>query len=204
MLSLPCRSADYNSQRAAFSAEHIARSGVVGHICRMKAKPQHEMLGIRLDALDIRILAALQDDASLTNVDLARQVGLSPSPCLARVRALEEAGVILRRVTLLDPVKLGASVSVFIQVTLEKQTEPVLDAFEAAMASFPEVMECYLMTGDSDYLLRVVVSDTVALQHFIVGQLSKTRGVANIRSSFALKQVKYKTALPIDDLIDRK
>ncbi|HEY3623153.1 MAG TPA: Lrp/AsnC family transcriptional regulator [Roseiarcus sp.] len=113
-------------------------------------------------------------------------------------------GVILRRVTLLDPVKLGASVSVFIQVTLEKQTEPVLEAFEAAMASFPEVMECYLMTGDSDYLLRVVVSDTVALQHFIVGQLSKTRGVANIRSSFALKQVKYKTALPIHDLIDRR
>ena len=158
----------------------------------------------RLDAIDIRILAALQDDASLTNVDLARRVGLSPSPCLARVRALEELEVILRRVTLLDPVKLGASVSVFIQVTLEKQTEPVLEAFEAAMASFPEVMECYLMTGDSDYLLRVVVSDTVALQHFIVGRLSKTRGVANIRSSFALKQVKYKTALPINDLIDRK
>ena len=139
-----------------------------------------------------------------SNVDLAKQVGLSPSPCLARVRALEDAGVILRRVTLLDPVKLGASVSVFIQVTLDKQTEPVLDAFEAAMASFPEVMECYLMTGDFDYLLRVVVSDTVALQHFIVGRLSKTRGVANIRSSFALKQVKYKTALPISDLTDRR
>jgi len=120
------------------------------------------------------------------------------------VRALEDAWVILRRVTLLDPVKLGASVSVFIQVTLDKQTEPVLDASEAAMASFPEVMECYLMTGDSDYLLRVVVSDTVALQHFIVGRLSKTHGVANIRSSFALKQVKYKTALPIGDLTDRR
>jgi Lrp/AsnC family transcriptional regulator, leucine-responsive regulatory protein len=173
-------------------------------MCRMRRELQHAMPASRLDAIDIRILAALQDDASLTNVDLARRVGLSPSPCLARVRALEESEVILRRVTLLDPVKLGASVSVFIQVTLEKQTEPVLEAFEAAMASFPEVMECYLMTGDSDYLLRVVVSDTVALQHFIVGRLSKTRGVANIRSSFALKQVKYKTALPINDLIDRK
>lgn len=170
----------------------------------MRRVPQHEAPVRRFDAIDIRILAALQNDASLTNVDLAKQVGLSPSPCLARVRALEEMGVILRRVTLLDPVKLGASVSVFIQVTLEKQAEPMLEAFEAAMASFPEVMECYLMTGNSDYLLRVVVSDTVALQHFIVGQLSKARGVANIRSSFALKQVKYKTALPIDDLIDRK
>jgi Lrp/AsnC family transcriptional regulator, leucine-responsive regulatory protein len=169
----------------------------------MRKKIPHEAPDLRLDAVDIRILATLQDDGSVTNVDLARRVGLSPSPCLARVRALEEAGVIVRRVTLLDPVKLGASVSVFIQVTLEKQTEPVLDAFEAAMASFPEVMECYLMTGDSDYLLRVVVSDTVALQHFIVGQLSKTRGVANIRSSFALKQVKYKTALPIHDLVGR-
>ena len=143
----------------------------------MRKRLQHEMPAVRLDAVDVRILAALQDDASLTNVDLAGQVGLSPSPCLARVRALEEARVIVRRVTLLDPVKLGASVSVFIQVTLEKQTEPVLEAFEAAMASFPEVMECYLMTGDSDYLLRVVVSDTVALQHFIVDQLSKTRGM---------------------------
>ena len=170
----------------------------------MKKKTRHVLPASRLDAIDTRILAALQEDGSLTNVDLAKQVGLSPSPCLARVRALVDAGVILRRVTLVDPVKLGASVSVFIQVTLEKQTEPALDTFEAAMASFPEVMECYLMTGDSDYLLRVVVSDIIALQHFIVGRLSKTRGVANIRSSFALKQVKYKTALPIDDLIDRK
>jgi Lrp/AsnC family leucine-responsive transcriptional regulator len=156
---------------------------------------------ILLDAINVRILTELQEDCSLTNVELAERVGLSPSPCLARVRALEEAGVILRKVALLDPIKLGASVSVFIQVTLEKQVESQLDAFEAAVARFPEVMECYLMTGDSDYLLRVVVSDTLALQHFIVDRLSKTRGVANIRSSFALKQVKYKTVLPIDDLI---
>jgi Lrp/AsnC family leucine-responsive transcriptional regulator len=154
-----------------------------------------------LDAVNVRILSELQEDCSLTNIDLAARVGLSPSPCLARVRALEEAGVILRKVALLDPIKLGASVSVFIQVTLEKQTESQLDVFEAAVDRFPEVMECYLMTGDSDYLLRVVVSDTLALQHFIVDRLSKTRGVQNIRSSFALKQVKYKTALPINDLI---
>ena len=152
------------------------------------------------DAIDLRILAVLQEDCSLTNVDLAERVGLSPSPCLARVRALEDAGLILRRVALLDPAKLGANVSVFIQVTLEKQSEGALEVFEASVAGLPEVMECYLMTGDSDYLLRVVVPDIVALQHFIVGRLSKTRGVANIRSSFALKQVKYKTALPLDGL----
>ncbi|WP_432289447.1 Lrp/AsnC family transcriptional regulator (plasmid) [Aminobacter sp. BA135] len=155
---------------------------------------------MHLDAIDMRILSEIQEDASLTNAELAARVGLSASPCLARVRALDAAGIITRRVALLDPMLLGADVSVFIQVTLEKQTEALLDVFEAAMAGFPEVMECYLMTGDSDYLLRVVVRDTVALQHFIVDRLSKTRGVANIRSSFALKQVKYKTALPLEQL----
>jgi Lrp/AsnC family transcriptional regulator, leucine-responsive regulatory protein len=172
-------------------------------MCRMKPPLQHKAPDISLDAVDRRILAALQEDASLTNVGLAAKVGLSPSPCLARVRQLEEAGVIVRRVALLDPLKIGAAVSVFIQVTLEKQTEPALERFESAMNRFPEVMECYLMTGESDYLLRVVVPDIVALQDFIVGRLSKTAGVANIRSSFALKQVKYKTALPLDELMGR-
>ncbi|WP_247998037.1 Lrp/AsnC family transcriptional regulator [Brucella tritici] len=160
------------------------------------------MLEIDLDATDIRILNEIQNDASLSNVELASRVGLSPSPCLVRVRALEDAGVIMRRVALLDPAKLGANISVFIQVALERQTESVLEIFEVTMMRFPEVMECYLMTGDSDYLLRVVVRDTVALQHFIVDHLSKAKGVANIRSSFSLKQVKYKTALPLSDMVN--
>ncbi len=103
--------------------------------------------------------------------------------------------------TLLDAAKLGPSLSVFIQVTLEKQIEEMLESFEQSIKRFPEVMECYLMTGDSDYLLRVVVRDTIELQHFIIERLTKARGVANIRSSFALKQVKYKTALPESVLI---
>jgi Lrp/AsnC family transcriptional regulator, leucine-responsive regulatory protein len=177
----------------------VARNDFFGNICRMKAISRRKAPQLAIDAIDRRILAALQEDASMTNVELAEKVGLSPSPCLVRVRALEQAGVILKRVALLDPLKLGASISVFIRVTLEKQTEPVLDRFESAVARFPEVMECYLMTGDSDYLLRVVVPDILALQDFIVGQLSKTAGVANIRSSFALKQVKYKTALPLNE-----
>lgn len=167
----------------------------------MKKNSRHKISQMTFDAIDLRILSELQEDASLTNVELAERVGLSPSPCLARVRALQEEGVILRRVTLLDPIKLGANVSVFIQVTLERQTEALLETFEAAMDGFAEVMECYLMTGDADYMLRVVVPDTIALQHFIVGKLSKTPGVVNIRSSFALKQVKYKTALPVNELI---
>lgn len=157
------------------------------------------MLGKSLDAIDIRILAALQENAKLSNVELASRVHLSPSPCLSRVRKLERAGVISRYVTLLSPLALGLGVSVFIQIRLEKQVEHALEQFEAAMHSHPEVMECYLMTGDSDYLLRVVVADIPALEKFIVEQLSKTPGVANIRSSFALKQVKYKTALPLTD-----
>src|SRR5579862_7948508 len=114
----------------------------------MRKDSQHKAPLLAVDAIDLRILAALQEDASVSNVELAEKVGLSPSPCLARVRSLEDAGVIVRRVALLDPLKLGASVSVFIQVTLEKQTEPALDLFEAAVARFAEVMECYLMTGD--------------------------------------------------------
>jgi len=150
-----------------------------------------------LDAIDWRLLEELQRDAGLTNVELARRVHLSPSPCLARVRALEEAGLIKARVTLLDAVRLGLTVSVFVSVSLERQVERALEHFERAIRDRPEVMECYLMTGDADYLLRVVVPDVQALEHFIVGFLSRIPGIGQIRSSFALKQVKYQTALPL-------
>jgi Lrp/AsnC family leucine-responsive transcriptional regulator len=150
-----------------------------------------------LDATDRRILDALQRNAKLTNVELAARVHLSPSPCLARVRALERAGIIQRYVTLLDPLRVGQAVSVFIQVRLEQQVERTLKNFEAAVAGWPEVLECYLMTGDSDYLLRVVVADIPALERFVLDRLTTIKGVANIRSSFALKQVKYETALPL-------
>jgi Lrp/AsnC family leucine-responsive transcriptional regulator len=150
-----------------------------------------------MDAIDLRILARLQQDARISNVELARAVNLSPSPCLARVRALEAAGYIDRYVTLLDSKKLGLGVSVLVQVTLEKQIEPALDTFERAVRERPEVMECYLMTGDADYLLRVLVPDVPAFQRFILEFLSRVPGVGNIKSSFALKQVKYQTALPL-------
>jgi DNA-binding Lrp family transcriptional regulator len=157
-----------------------------------------------LDTIDWKILALLQDDARISNVDLARAVGLSPSPCLARVRALEEGGLIRRYVTLLDPQRIGLMVSVFIQVALEKQVESALEVFERAIRDRPEVMECYLMTGESDYLLRVVVPDLQALERFILNFLSRVPGVGNIRSSFALKQVKYQTALPLGEKIQPK
>jgi Lrp/AsnC family leucine-responsive transcriptional regulator len=155
------------------------------------------MSAIDLDTTDWKILARLQEDARLTNVELARRVNLSPSPCLARVRRLEQGGLIARYVTLVDPLAVGLTVSVFIQVRLERQVEKALETFERAMAERPEVMECYLMTGDSDYLLRVVVADVQALERFIVDFVSRIPGVGNIKSSFALKQVKYQTALPL-------
>lgn len=155
------------------------------------------MLSEDLDAIDWNVLARLQEDARVSNVTLAQAVHLSPSPCLSRVRRLERSGVIARYVTLLDPLKLGLRVSVFIQVRLDKQIDSALETFERAMRDRSEVMECYLMTGDADYLLRVVVQDVQALERFIVDFLARVPGVGNIRSSFALKQVKYKTALPL-------
>ncbi|WP_019451754.1 Lrp/AsnC family transcriptional regulator [Cupriavidus sp. BIS7] len=155
------------------------------------------MLDIDLDAIDIRILGELQRDGSLTNVELASRVNLSPSPCLARVKRLEKIGVISRRVTLLDARRLGLKVVVFISVSLDKQRRETLDTFERRIASLPQVMECYLMSGDADYLLRVVVPDVEALERLIIDQITRIPGVASIRSSFALKQVLYSTALPL-------
>jgi len=183
-------------------AEHVLpnhlREACPGRIiCGLQSAERAFMPSELLDAIDQRILERLQDDARLSNVELARAVNLSPSPCLARVRRLEESGLIRRYVTLLDPVKLGLTVSVLVQVTLEKQIEPALEAFEKAIRARPEVMECYLMTGDADYLLRVVVPDVPAFERFILDFLSRVPGVGNIKSSFALKQVKYQTALPL-------
>lgn len=151
----------------------------------------------RLDRTDIGILNQLQQNARITNSELARAVNLSPTPCFNRVRALEKAGLFKQHVTLLNPEALGLSINVFIQVSLEKQIKDALARFEQAISERPEVMECYLMTGDADYLLRVVLPDVAALERFIIERLTKMPGVANIRSSFALKQVRYKTALPL-------
>jgi DNA-binding Lrp family transcriptional regulator len=158
----------------------------------MNKKPQ-----IILDKVDMRILDELQRDGSLSNVELARRVRLSPSPCLARVKALEADGVIERYVALANASALGLGLSVFISVSLKTQSRATLTEFEAQIQRHDEVMECYLMTGDSDYLLRVAIADMGALEKFILEQLTQIPGVEKIRSSFALKQVRYKTALPL-------
>ena len=151
----------------------------------------------RLDRTDLRILEALQDNARLTNVELAERVSLTPSPCLSRVRALEASGVIDRYTAEIAPEKLGLNVNVFIHVSLDRQIRNALENFEKAVGALPDVMECYLMTGHSDYLLRVLVADTHALERLIVDHLAKIEGVANIQSSLALKVVKSRSRLPV-------
>jgi DNA-binding Lrp family transcriptional regulator len=152
---------------------------------------------MNLDATDLRILDELQRDSSLSNVALAGRVHLSPSPCLARVRALEAAGVIRQYVALAHAPALGLGLTVFINVSLKSQNKAALAEFECRIAEHDEVMECYLMTGDSDYLIRVALPDLPALEKFILEQLTPIPGIEKIRSSFALKQVRYKTALPL-------
>jgi Lrp/AsnC family transcriptional regulator, leucine-responsive regulatory protein len=155
---------------------------------------------MKLDLLDIKILNELQQDSSLSNVELAKRVHLSPSPCLMRVKALKENGVIQNYVALADPKLLGLGLNVFVSISLKEQSKEALALFEKRISQHDEVMECYLMTGDSDYLIRVAVSDIGALEKFILEQLTPIPGIEKIRSSFALKQVRYKTALPLPKL----
>lgn len=154
-------------------------------------------MSIQLDEIDLKILMRLQDEGRISNVDLADQVGLSPAPCLRRVRALERAGAIRRYVALVDPAAVNLHVTVFVQITLDLQVEGRLEIFENAILRRPEVLECYLMTGDADYLLRVVVADVSAYERFLRDALTRIESAAGIKSSFALKQVKYSTALPL-------
>ncbi|RJF78162.1 Lrp/AsnC family transcriptional regulator [Azospirillum cavernae] len=158
------------------------------------------MPNLKLDRIDRKILALLQENGRQPNNELADQVGLSPSPCLRRVKALEEAGVISRYVALVDPASVDLPVNIFVSVGLDRQIEERIDAFEAAVMERPEVLECYLMSGDADYLLRVVVPDLASYERFLKEHLTRIPGVAGIRSSFALKQVRYRTALPLGHL----
>lgn len=155
------------------------------------------MTKIDLDAIDRRLLDALQENGRLAVTDLAEQVGLTASPCLRRLKNLEQNGVIRGYAALVDQDKVGLPVSVFVSVKLEMQREEALEAFERAVRDCPEVVECYLMTGPRDYLLRVVASDLSAYERFLKETLTRVEGVASIESSFALAQVKHANALPI-------
>jgi Lrp/AsnC family transcriptional regulator, leucine-responsive regulatory protein len=148
------------------------------------------------DAVDRKILELLQADGRMSLAALAMKVGLSPSPCLRRLRMLED-GVISRYVAVLDQRAVGLPVSVFVSIKLEKQQQESLDRFAKAIERWPEVLECYLMTGSRDYWMRVVVPDLDAYERFVKQKLTRVEGIASIESSFALEQVKYTNVLPV-------
>lgn len=154
---------------------------------------------IKLDRTDRRILQALQQDARISNQDLAEQVGLSPSPCSRRVKQLEDSGLILGHVTLLDAKLLGLNLMALIQVSMDKHTPERFENFERIIGDWPEVLECLLITGQSaDYQIKVVVEDMDGYQHFLLGKLTQIEGVTGVHSSFVLRKVVNKTALPVN------
>lgn len=153
----------------------------------------------KLDAIDRKILAALQEDGRMTTQQLADRVGLSASPCARRVRMLEDDGIIKGYVAVIDQSNVGLPISVFASVKLERQREEELDRFNDAVSRWPEVADCYLMTGQRDYLLRIVVPDLAAYERFLKDRLTRLVGVSSIESSFALGQIKRSNALPIPD-----
>lgn len=156
---------------------------------------------MKLDSTDNAILSCLQKEARISNVQLAERVHLSESACLRRVRALEKTGIIAGYAALVDPVQLGLPTSVFVHLTLQRQDQTDLDAFEDAVRLIPEVMECYLMSGEFDYLLRIVVSDTSDFERVHRRYLAQLPGVARIQSSFALRTVRKTSVLPIRETL---
>lgn len=153
---------------------------------------------MELDKYDRLILEALQQNGRISNQELADSISLSPSPCLRRVRALEEAGLIDGYVALLNARKLGLTLVSFIQISMDKHTPDRFDVFEKTVGTYPEVLECHLITGQSaDYLLKVIVKDMDAYQQFLLQKLTRIEGVSGVHSSFVLKSPIDKTALPV-------
>lgn len=151
-----------------------------------------------LDSIDRHILNLLQKDARLSNHELAAQVGLSDTPCARRVKRLEEEGIIRAQVALLDPDKLGLKLTAMVSISMDRHTPDRFETFERTIARMPEVLECSLVTGQSaDFLLKVIVRDMQHYERFLLGQLTKIKGVSGVHSSFVLRQYRNSTALPL-------
>ena len=156
---------------------------------------------MKLDRTDKRILQALQANAKMSNQELAERVGLSPSPCLRRVRQLEEAGVIERYATLLNRSKLGLKLMALVSISMDRHTPERFNHFESIIQSYPEVLECNLITGqDADYILKIVVPDMEFYQEFLLGKLTRIEGVTGVHTSFVLRNIVTKTAVPRNHL----
>lgn len=156
---------------------------------------------MKLDRYDIRILEELQSNADISNQELADKIGLTPSPCLRRVRHLEEMGFIAGQVTLLNPEKLGLSLTIVIQISMDKHTPEQFEHFEKTIENYPEVIECLLITGQTaDYMVKVMVPDMTYYQDFLLNKITRIKGVSGVHSSFVLRRPISKTALSLDHL----
>ena len=153
-----------------------------------------------MDRLDRKILRLLQEDATLAVADVAKKVGLSTTPCWRRIQKLEEEGVIRKRVAVLDPVKINAKVTVFVSVRTSSHSNEWLKRFSEVVQEFPEVVEFYRMSGDVDYLIRVVVPDIAAYDSFYKRLIAKIE-IRDVSSSFAMEQIKYTTEMPLDYMV---
>lgn len=152
----------------------------------------------KLDRFDRRILEELQRNGGLSNQELAERIGLSSSPCSRRVKHLQESGIIERTVTLLDRRKLGLTLTALIQISMDRHTPERFEAFESQIKTYPEVLECYLITGqDADYLLKVVVPDMDHYQEFLLNKITRLEGVSGVHSSFVMRRVVDSTTLPL-------
>jgi len=156
---------------------------------------------MKLDRTDRRILQAMQKNATISNLELAELVGLSPTPCSRRVKRLEESGIISAHVSLLKQSMLGLKLTAFIGISMDRHTPDRFEAFEQSVCDFPEVMECSVVTGQTaDYLLKVVVPDMEYYERFLLGKLTRIAGVTGVHSSFELRRVVYRTALPLEHI----
>lgn len=156
---------------------------------------------MQLDKLDRRILRELQRDGGVTNLELAQRIGLSATPCARRVKQLEYAGIIVRKVTLLDPNKLDLKLTALIQIAMDRHTPERFEVFEKAVGACPEVIECMLITGQTaDYQLKVLVPDMEDYQEFLLNKITRIPGVSDVHSSFVLRKVVNTTELPLDHI----
>ncbi len=155
------------------------------------------MRRIKLDKIDQRILSDLQENGRMTNVELARRAGISAPPCLRRVRALEEAGYVRGYYADLEPKALGFNVTVFAQVGLASQAEADLQAFEALVAGWPEVRECYMLAGETDFLLKIVAEDWSAYERFLTSRLTPAHNVTHVKSALSIRTSKFQPGVPL-------
>ena len=156
-------------------------------------------MSLTLDRIDKHILELMQADGRISNLELAERVGLSPTPCSRRVRRLEESGLITGHVTLLDPEALGLNLTAIVGIAMDRHTPDRFESFEKAIAEMPEIIECSIVTGQTaDFLLKVVVRDMHHYEQFLLGRLTRLKGVTGVHSSFVLRDLVKKTALPIN------